>query len=217
MHNVHRALDGTRFVLDGELDLDLPFTSTARLAIHGRPREFTAGGLGLAAEYAASLGIENFDEELSYQDGVLRTAHQMRYDRQTDLVEHVTVAAWQGRRYSLFTHIYGGSTADLLGILREFGIEEYDDGLVLRPGTEAHFAKPSTIAKQVPRLGLLHIGVPRRSHVPTERLTRERLGNGKPYFVLDSRGIQVTVLPLADTVVERVPDLLAELQLRTAA
>ncbi|MEV0804854.1 hypothetical protein [Micromonospora sp. NPDC050200] len=227
-HVAHRAMDGRRFLLSGPLDFSAPFTSVVELTIAGRPHEFTAGSVGLADELAQALGVDDFDEKLNYQGGVLLTARAKSYDAQIRLSEDRLVAAWRGRRYCFVTQLYGASTANLLAALRTLRIAEHDDGLVVRPDTRAgsHFAAPATVIKQVPGLGLLDmttLTAERARQLPSWRglptrageLFRDTLSDGRPYFVLAGPDTWVTVLPLADTVVDQVPNLVARLRVRS--
>jgi hypothetical protein len=224
----HRAMDGRRYLLSGPLDLTAPFTSVVELTIAGRTQEFTAGSVGLAGELARELGSDGFDEELSYQGGALLTARATAYDPQIRLSEDRLVAAWRGRRYCFVTQLYGASTADLLALLRTMRIEEHDDGLVVRPDTRAgsRFAAPASVIKEVPGLGLLDMTPLTAEHerqlpawrgLPTRagELFRDTLADGRPYFVLAAADTWMTVLPLADTVVDRVPDVVGRLRVRS--
>lgn len=225
----HRAMDGRRFRLSGPLDLSAPFTSAVELTIAGRRHEFTAGSADLADDVAEALGVDDFDERLSYQGGTLLTARASSYDAQIRLTEERLVAAWRGRRYCFVTQVYGASTAQLLAMLRTLRITEHDDGLVVRPDTRAgsRFAAPATVIKQVPGLGLLDmtpLTAERTRQLPSWRglrtgageLFRDTLPDGRPYFVLAAADTWVTVLPLADTALDRVPDLVDRLRVESA-
>lgn len=224
----HRAIDGRRFLLGGPFDLAAPFTSAVEVTVGGRRHEFTAGPLGLAHDVAGALGVQGFDEELSYQGGVLSTARTRPYDPQIRLIEDRLVAVWQGRRHCLFTQMYRASTAELLAVLRTLRIEEHDDGLAVHPypRTGTGFSAPATLVKQVPELGLLELAplTPQRAAqlpswrglaTPAGELFRDTLSDGSPYFVLAAADAWLTVLPLTDTAPERVPTLLGRLRLRT--
>jgi hypothetical protein len=224
----HRAIDGRRFLLSGSLDFSAPFTSVAELTIGGRRHEFTAGSIDLADALAKELGVTEFDEELNYQGGTLLMAHAMSYDAQIRLSEDRLVAAWRGRRHCLVTQLYGGSTTDLLAILRTLRMVERDDGLVVRPDARAgsRFAAPATVIKQVPALGLLDMTSLTAEHVrqlpswrglPTTagELFRDTLVDGRPYFVLAAADTWVTLLPLADSVVDQVPKLINRLRVQS--
>lgn len=224
----HRALDGVSYRIEGDdLDLRSTFTSAVELLVGGHLFEFTAGPAGLADAMADSLGISAFDTELAFQGGTLRTATTREYDPQAQLVEQPTLVAWQGRRYSLLTRLYRADTEDVLGLLRTVRISEQDDGLVLAPdaGADCRFAGPAAVVKEVPGLGLVEMS--RRTRERTDRLPpwqgsrvaagelyRDTLSDGRPFFVLSGTRIWATVVPLADTVVDRVPDLLAHCTMR---
>jgi hypothetical protein len=221
-------MDGRRFRLSGPLDLSKPFTSVAELTIAGRQHEFTAGSVELADELARELGVGDFDEELSYQGGALLTARATSYDAQIRLSEDRLVAAWRGRRYCMVTQLYGGSTADLLAMLRTLRIVEHDDGLVVRPnaGAGSKFTAPATVIKQVPGLGLLDmtsLTAERARELPSWRglptrageLFRDTLSDGQPYFVLAAAETWVTLLPLADTALNQVPNLVNRLHVQS--
>ena len=223
----HRALDGRRFLLSGPFDLDAPFTSVAEVSIGGRQLEFTAGSAGLADELARELGAAGFHEEFAFQGGALRTARVTSHDRQIRLTEERLVAAWCGRRYCFVTQLYGGTTAELLAALRSVRITEHADGLAVRPGGGGRFASPATVIKQVPGLGLLDMApltAERARELPSWRglrtaageLFQDKLTDGKPYFVLAGADTWVHVLPLADSVLDRIPDLVGRLRVRTA-
>ncbi len=224
----HRALDGRRFLLSGQIDLRLPFTSAADVTVRGRLHEFTAGSARLGEEIARTLRVADFDEELSYQGGTLLIGRARPYDLQTHLVEDLLVAVWRGRRYCLVTQMYRMSTADLLGVLRTLRIDEHDDGLMLHPNRSggSDFTAPATVVKEVPELGLLDLSPLTDQHVrtlptgqgmsiPAGELFRGRLSDGEPYFILATVDTWITVLPLAGTVADRVPKLVGRLRVQT--
>ncbi|WBB80526.1 hypothetical protein O7606_03825 [Micromonospora sp. WMMD882] len=224
----HRAVDARRFLLDGALDLTAPFTSVADVTVNGRLHEFTAGPTGLADDVVRALGVDRFDEELSYQDGTLLTARARPYDPQIRLTEDRLVAVWRGQRHSFFTELYGAKPTHLLGVLRNVRITEHDDGLTLTPtpGGGARFATPATVLKEVPGLGLLEIAPltrERADRLPSWRglrtrageLYRDTLSNGRPYFVLATSDTWLSVVPLEHTDPEQVPTLVDRLRVTT--
>jgi hypothetical protein len=223
----HRALDGRRFQLSGPLDLSQPFTSVVGITVDGRLHELTAGPVGLGEELARAVGVEALDEELAFQGGTVRIGRARHYDAGIRLTEDVLVAVWQGRRYCVVLRLYRASTADAVGLLRTLRITEHDDGIALTPdprsGTE--FADAATVTKQVPGLGLLELSARTAAHAGTlpgwrgvstkaGELFQDTLGNGSPYFVLAGQDTWVTVLPLADTVVDQLPAIADRLALR---
>ncbi|GAA3850707.1 hypothetical protein [Streptomyces sedi] len=225
----HRALDGVAYRLAADLDLTRPATSVVEVVVDGRLHELTAGPAEFAESVAASLGVTTFDSELSFQGGTLRTATTSEYDAQSQQVENPTLVSWQGRRFSLITRLYRARLTDVLLLLRALGIAEHQDGITLTPdaSTGARLARPATVVKEVPTLGLVEIGRPTREHtvqlppwqgasVPSGELFRDTLSDGRPFFVLSSSEVWATIVPLADTTVERVPTLVDGLDLRTA-
>ncbi len=224
----HRALDGRRYELSGPFDFSGPFTSTVEVTVSGRRHELTAGITGLGEAVAEALGIERFDEELSHQGGTLLTARTQPYDAGIRLREDRLTAVWRGRRYGLVTQMYRATTGQLLGMLRTLRIFEYDDGLSVRPTAGSSFATPATVTGQVPGLGLLEISPLTAQHsaqlprwrgltTPAGELFRDTLTDGSPYFILVTADTWITVLPLRDTVLDRIPDLVGNLRLAPAA
>jgi hypothetical protein len=139
------------------------------------------------------------------------------------------VAVWRGRRYCFFTEMYGATITNLLAVLRTLRIEEYDDGLTLRPTARvgAEFAAPATVLKEVPGLGLLEMAPltkQRAGQLPSWRglqtqageLFRDALTDGKPYFLLATADAWLSLVPLAGTDLEQVPALLNRLRIQTA-
>ncbi len=225
----HRALDGTAYRLASALDLELPATSVAEVTIGGKLLELTAGPARLGEDIAASLGITEFESELSFQGGTLRTAVKSEYDAQTKTVEKPMLVVWQGKRFSLVTRLYRLSLRDVLGMLRTLNIAEHDEGIALTPERSAgsRFARPASVIKEVPGVGLVEMSRVTAEHtaqlppwkgvqVESGELYRDTLSDGSPFFVLSSRDVWATVVPLADTDVERVPDRVGRLTLRLA-
>lgn len=224
----HRALDGVAFHLGGALDLTQPATSVVEVSADGRLYEFTSGPRGFADAVAASLGITEFDSELAFQGGTLRTATTSEYDKQAKQVENPTLVVWQGRQFSLITRLYRARLADVLILLRTLGIAEHPDGVVLTPDNAAgaRWVRPATVVKEVPSLGLVEVSRKSREHtaqlppwegasVTSGELFRDSLSDGSPFFVLSGAELWATIVPLADTDAERVPRLANGLELRT--
>jgi len=222
---VHRALDGRRYELTGSLDLGHPSTSSVRVTVRGRMYELVAGMSGLAAEVAAALGVSGFDEELRFADGTLLIGRAHRVEPGSRIAEDILLAVWRGRRHCLISHFYGISTATAVEVLDTLGITEHDDGIALRPTAGSAVVSPAAVVKEVPSLGLLELTVssaPQATRLPDwkGRATRsgelfsDRLSNGDPYFVLAGADTWTTVLPLADTDLARVPELVDRLGTR---
>ncbi|MGP4110794.1 hypothetical protein ACTWP5_07740 [Streptomyces sp. 4N509B] len=225
----HRALDGVAYRLTSDLDLGLPSTSVADVTVDGHLVEFTAGPAALGDDIAQTHGISAFDTELSFRGGTVRTATQRVYDPQTKQVERPTLVVWRGAHHSLVTRLYRVTTRDVLGMLRTLRLTERADGLTLDPDRAAGsgFARPASVIKEVPGLGLLEMTEPTRettAQLPPWKglavrggeLYRDTLSDGRPFFVLSARTVWATVVPLAHTTVEEVPGLVRRLDLSRA-
>ncbi|MFG3662287.1 hypothetical protein [Streptomyces sp. NPDC047706] len=223
----HRALDGATYRLEGDLDLRAPCTSAVEVVAGGRLVEFTSGPATLGDDVAASLGIEAPESELTFQKGTLRIFGSVEREPRSGLVERPSLVVWRGRSHALVTRLYGLGAAEVLGLLRSVRLTESEDGLALRPGPPASstFTRPATVIKEVPGLGLLELSRRTKEHtaqlppwkgvaVPSGELFRDTLSDGSPFFVLSSDELWATVVPLASTSVERVPELVGRLALR---
>ncbi|MDX2851168.1 hypothetical protein PV342_22480 [Streptomyces sp. PA03-3a] len=222
----HRALDGGTYRLEGDLDLRAPCTSAVEVVVGGRLVEFTAGPATLGDDVAASLGLGAPDAELTFQKGVLRIFESIEREPRSGLVERPLLVVWRGERHALVTRLYGLSVTEVLGLLRSVGVAESTYGLTLQPGPSAGsaFARPATVIKEVPGLGLLELSRRTREHtaqlppwkgvaVASGELFRDTLSDGSPFFVLSSTEIWATLVPLASTSVERVPEAVGRLKL----
>ncbi|WP_069629540.1 hypothetical protein [Streptomyces niveus] len=223
----HRALDGGTYHLEGDLDLESPCTSAVEVVVGGRLVEFTAGPVSLGDDVAASLGLESPESELTFQKGTLRVFQSVEREPRSGLVERPSLVVWCGRRHALVTRLYGLSVAEVLELLRAVRIEETEHGLTLQPDRSAGsaFARPATVIKEVPGLGLLELSRRTKEHtaqlppwkgvrVASGELFRDTLSDGSPFFVLSSTEIWATLVPLTSTQVERVPELVGRLALR---
>ncbi|WP_405817519.1 hypothetical protein OG705_00625 [Streptomyces sp. NBC_00838] len=223
----HRALDGGTYHLEGDLDLGLPCTSAVEVVVGGRLVEFTAGPASLGDDVAASLGLASPESELTFQKGTLRVFQSVEREPRSGIVERPSLVVWRGRHHALVTRLYGLGVAEVLGLLRSVRIAETEHGLTLQPDRSAKsaFARPATVIKEVPGLGLLELSRRTKEHtaqlppwkgvrVASGELFRDTLSNGSPFFVLSSTEIWATLVPLTSTHVERVPELVGRLTLR---
>ncbi|MEV6105051.1 hypothetical protein AB0M28_10090 [Streptomyces sp. NPDC051940] len=223
----HRALDGAAYRLESDLDLREPFTSAVEVLVGGRLVEFTAGPVSLGESVAASLGVTAYDSELTFQGGTLLTAVTEEREPRSGLLERPLLVVWRGRRYAMVTRLYGLDTASVLALLRTLRITETGAGLVLVPDAAAGsgFAGAATVTKEVPGLGLVEFTRRGKGHgdqlppwkgvaVGSGELFRDTLSDGSPFFVLNAPEVWATVVPLSDTAVERVPELVGRLALR---
>jgi hypothetical protein len=222
---VHRALDGRRYELSGDLDLGLPSTSSVRVAVRGRTHELVAGVGGLAEEVATALDVSGFDEELAFAGGTLLLGRTTRVEPGSRITEHILLAVWRGRRHCLISHFYDSSTTAAVEALSTLGVAEHDDGVAIRPGAGSAVLAPASVVKEIPSLGLLEMTAassPQATRLPgwKGRATRagelfsDRMTNGDPYFVLAGADTWTTVLPLAGTDVAQAPARLDRLSLR---
>lgn len=222
---VHRALDGRRYELSGVLDLGRPSTSAVEVLVGGRRHELVAGTSGLGDEVATALGVTRFDEEFRFAEGTLIVGRTRRAEPGSRITEDLLLAVWRGRRHCLVSHFYDTSTATAVELLHTLGIAEYEDGVAVRPRSGSELAAPAAVVKEIPTLGLLELTVPeapqatrlpawKGARTRSGELFSDRLSNGEPYFVLAGADTWTTVLPLADTDVARVPELVDQLGLR---
>lgn len=162
----HRALDGGTYHLEGDLDLRSPSTSAVEVMAGGRLIEFTAGPASLGDDVAASLGIASPESELTFQKGTLRVFESIEREPRSGLVERPSLVVWRGRRHALVTRLYGMSVAEVLGLLRSVRLAESEYGLTLQPDPSAGsaFARPATVIKEVPGLGLLELSRRTKEH-----------------------------------------------------
>ncbi|MDN3355027.1 hypothetical protein [Actinomadura sp. DC4] len=205
---VHRALDGYRFHISGDLDLTHPFSSVARYAVDGRLYELTSGVHDVAGGWAGDLGIRKFDDEFSLPHGRLRTTRVTDYDKRSGLEDQLLAVVWQGKRYSLFVPMYNAKPADAVRVFQLLGVTEHDDGLTVasRNPRRAGLAEPSELAKEVPGIGLLEMTALNKTtarrlpswhgaRLPHGELFRDTLDDDSTYFLLATPTAMVTVLP----------------------
>lgn len=225
----HRALDGNQVTFSGDHDFSKPFTSVARVSLGNRLHEFTSGSLTFGEEWARSLGVPVLTEEFRMHGGRLRVGAAdvvygaARGASKGELVERLVAAVWEGGGYSVFTHFYNAGTQEALRVYQAVRIVEHADGVVLETKpTLGQLAEPAVIAKEVPSLGLLDVKpLTKRSaqNLPwwsgtalrNGELFRSQLPNNESYFVFVTKSAMVTVLPVRDASVDRIPRHLQEL------
>lgn len=225
---VHRALDGYRFLISGDLDLTHPYTSVARFAVDGRIYEFTSGDRRAATAWTDDLGIRHFDDEFSIQGGRLRTARVTHYDKRVGLEDHLLAVVWEGRDFSMFIPMYGASATDAVRIFGLLKLTEHADGLTVasRNPRRAGIAEPADVIKEVPGLGLLEITALTKTtarrlpgwsgaRLPTGELFRDTLEDDTTYFLLATPSAMVTVLPNDEGEAPDVPGRLGRIAVET--
>jgi hypothetical protein len=225
---VHRALDGRRVRLTGELDLSRPATSVAKVATGNRLHEVTSGSLASARAWAEALGVHEFTDEFQVRGGRLRVGHVVQRDRSTDLTERVLAAVWQGERNCAYTHLYHARPADAVALFSDLKPVERAEGVQLAlGGRRSAFAEPPELVKEVPALGLLEItALTRRTaqrlpswpgaRTAAGELFRDTVDGQGDYFVLSTGEFLVTVLPEDQKEVRQVPARLARLKVEAA-
>lgn len=223
---VHRALDGYRFQLSGNLDLSRPFTSVARFAVDGGLYELTSGEHAATKGWTDDLGIRRFDDEFSLRNGRLRTAHVTGYDQRSGLEDRLLAVVWEGRNFSMFIPMYNATPSDAVRVFQFLTVAEHADGLTVASANpkRAGIAEPSRMAKEVPGLGLLEMTALTKTtarrlpawsgaKLPHGELFRDTLGDDSTYFLLATPSAMVTVLPHhaePATVPARIGDLKVE-------
>ena len=225
---VHRALDGHRFEITGDLDLSLPYTSVTRFAVGGRIYELTSGDRRAATAWTDDLVIHHFDDEFSIQGGRLRTARVTHYDKRVGLEDHLLAVIWEGRDYSMFVPMYGATAADAVWFFHLLRLTEHADGLTVatRAPRRAGIAEPAEVVKEVPGVGLLEITALTRTtarrlpawsgaRLPAGELFRDTLDDDTTYFLLATPSAVVTVLPHDEGHVRDVPERLETITVET--
>jgi hypothetical protein len=224
---VHRALDGYRFQISGNLDLSLPFTSVARYAVDNRLYELASGGHEVAKGWTGDLGVRKFDEEFSLGNGRLRTARVTEYDKRSGLEDRLLAVVWEGRNFSMFIPMYNAEPADAVHVFQLLSVTEHDDGLTVAPTNpkRAGIAEPAELAKEVPGLGLLEMTALTKTtarrlpgwsgaKLPHGELFRDTLADDSTYFMLATSSAMVTVLP-HDGKTAGVPAKISDLKVET--
>lgn len=155
--------------IDGSLvDLRAPASRPASepssvgvFTVKGVWQEFTASYREFGRDVARDMGVK-LTESYAYRGGTLglgtRTFSERLKDgtRQNDIYH---LAVWEGRKFSVHTHLYNGSRRDLIPIFDEFRILEGPRGIQLVPRTPKHtkLVKEPTLLQEIPRVGLLLI------------------------------------------------------------
>jgi hypothetical protein len=205
---VHRALDGYRFQLSGDLDLSRPFSSVARYAVDGGLYELTSGEHAVTEGWTGDLGVDRFEDEFSLGKGRLRTARVNGYDKRSGVEDRLLAVVWEGRNFSMFVPMYNATPADAVHVFQFLTVTEYEDGLTVASANpkRAGIAEPAKMAKEVPGLGLLDMTALTKTtarrlpawsgaRLPHGELFRDTLDDDSTYFLLATSSAMVTVLP----------------------
>jgi hypothetical protein len=157
------ALDGGRVRIQSPVGMVGSFSSILdmRLADQGNHvQEFTAGSAGWGAEVAHDRGIERFDQTDFVSGGWLHIGRAEVYEPVLKWVEVLSMAIWEGRRWSLFTHRYGeSSTRELLSLFERFDVIEEERGVALWPRNSVSTVldKGASVVSELEDLGLIEI------------------------------------------------------------
>jgi hypothetical protein len=226
----HRALDGMRFVYrSGSADLSHPGMSVAKVTVNGVLRGFTSGPLRAGALLAERLGV-TFDQELTTQGGRLRIGQVIQRDEAGRATDRLVLAVWDGREYSVFTHLYDGGHVEALALVNAVRITERADGIVITPREEARaaFDDAARSVKWIPGLGTVEAArldakrvkaLPswQGAQVPAGELFRDSLGNGTSYLVLATSTAVVTVVPRPEVAMTDAIKLVGDLSIQATA
>ncbi|MFN2589080.1 MAG: hypothetical protein ABR613_13320 [Actinomycetota bacterium] len=233
-------LDGDFVKVWGDhLDLSKDVASVADVVINGIRREFTAGPLWWGEAVATDAGVV-LAEEYDYQGGRLRMGAVEQVfppvqETEVTTTSWLRLCVWEGRQYSLHTHLYGTDEATFFGILDLFKIIETDRGIRLKAvdprRTPLH--KETAVLKDVPGLGLINTvrltresarGVPARKGTSVrggelfleEVESSESPGFGFKYFILVGKNTKTHVSPHPsesdDTVLHALEELEVDLE-----
>jgi hypothetical protein len=157
------ALDGGRVQVQSPVGMGGSFSSIldVRLTNQGNHvQEFTAGSAGWGAEVAYDRGIERLDQMDFISGGWLHIGRTEVYEPVLKWVEVFSMAVWEGRRWSLFTHRYGeSSTQELLSLFEQFDVIEEERGVALWPRNSASAVldKGASVVFELDDLGLIEI------------------------------------------------------------
>jgi hypothetical protein len=154
----HTALDGSQVQISTGLAVNEPFTSFVNVRIGSHIHEFSSGVSGYASANAADVGVAEFTDEYRFDGGTLRLGITVQ-EMQNQVRASLAVAAWEGARFSVFTHAYNVDTpGDLLGVLTQVRLAESATGATLAPRDPAKTpVSQVTLVKELPGLGLLQI------------------------------------------------------------
>jgi hypothetical protein len=224
----HRSLDGHRFKLSGDLDLSHPYSSVVRYVVDGVLHELTSGDLDAGRSWAEDIGVTHFDDEFALQGGRLRTGTVSKRDDSVGMTETILAAVWEGRRFSVFTHLYHAKAADAVRMFDVLGITEHDDGITLtsRKPKRAGIAEPADVVKEIPGLGLVEITALNKTtatrlpgwsgtKVHSGELFRDTLDDDSTYFLLATPSAVVTVLPPGEGQLSAVANRIGALTVQT--
>jgi hypothetical protein len=157
---------------------------------------------------AADFGIP-LTEQFRMQQGTLRVGSTMESWAAPEghrFTNKHSVAAWEGSRWSVHTHLYDASTADALALLARFAIVEGPEGVRMTPKADDVRVgrRAETVMLDLPLLGLMIVrkrtsedGVPRwsGSTVAGGEVYCDKKDGSQPVFLLAGDSAVATILP----------------------
>jgi hypothetical protein len=213
----HLALDGSvvRVQAADSYEVGSAATSVGVYWVDGTPREFTSSYRDFGRDVAADLSLV-LQESYSMQGGTLLLGStNQRWLEVDDTGQRITsllrLGVWEGERYSIHAHLYGGQSTDLIDLFTRFTILEDEIGIQLRPRTpsaESHQREPMVL-KEVPNIGLLDVmalttqvarTLPRWMGTPVRggELFTDQVPERGNYYVLVSQSARTVVMPTSD-------------------
>jgi hypothetical protein len=171
------ALDGSAVEISIAGDFAPGFSGDIMYRDHaagGRPQRFASGPRDFARRTAFDSEIcvgMTLDEEYMHEGGVLLLGwgnqpvgadgvDYWEFSSQGELRRRpFRIAVWEGGKYSLYGHMYGGESHDLLDTLLRVLIRETELGLICTPkdGKTTPLVDGPSIMQVVRSLGLLYI------------------------------------------------------------
>lgn len=153
------TLDGTQVAFAGELDFSRPATTLAEVLLaDGKDlQQFASGDLMFGEWSAREVGVTQWEEEYSYQHGILRIGGAVIVDQFTGSRRLAQMGTWEGQNFSLKTQVIGGKPADVLRYFEALEVLEEDLGIRVTPRAGAGFSRDDPhvprILKVIPGLG----------------------------------------------------------------
>jgi hypothetical protein len=159
----HVAIDGSTVTIEATaFNPDFHASSVGVYAINGRWQEFTTSYRDFGAAVAADLGL-SLNESYTLQGGRLRlgttSVHFPDMGKGVSQTDLLHLAVWEGRRFSVHTHLYNGKAHDLIDVFDRFEVLEDADGIRLRPRDPEHtkFSREPSLLREVPNIGVLQV------------------------------------------------------------
>ena len=141
--------DGSFVNLDGDLDFSRPGTSLVEIGGVGRNQQFACGTISFGEWSATEVGVTEFTEEYTFQEGSLRIGSAVIKDSPESKGVLAHMGVWEGYQYSVKTQVLGGDTSSVLYLFGLLNIVEGALGVRLEPRNGASILR---MGSYVPRL-----------------------------------------------------------------